>query len=61
MTQVQTDAVTVTLTGSPKAVLALARALATVTAITAMTHHVDADAVIRVDATCHHRTRQRRP
>jgi hypothetical protein len=52
------DTVTVTLAGSPAAVIALARALTTVTAVTGMSHHVEGDTVIRIDATCHHPTRR---
>jgi hypothetical protein len=59
MNRARTDAntVSVTLTGTPRAVIALARALAAVTHITAMNHHVNGDQVIRIDATCHHPTR----
>jgi hypothetical protein len=53
------DLVQVTFTGTAPAVSAVARALASVTVITAMRHQVDPDQVhldepqIRLDATCH--------
>ncbi len=45
--------VQVTFTGSPQAVVDLARALAQVAVVTAMRHHVEGDEVIRLDATCY--------
>jgi hypothetical protein len=47
------DVVTVSFSGAPRAVTAVARALASVVTVTEMRHHVQGDAVIRIDATCH--------
>ena len=48
-----TDVVQVSFTGSPQAVTAVARALASVACVTGMHHQVQGDDVIRLDATCH--------
>jgi hypothetical protein len=45
--------VTVALTGDPKAVADLARALATIAVITGMNHHATTDTTIRIEATCY--------
>lgn len=55
------ELVQVAIVGHPTAVTAVARALATVTVVSGMSHHVQADAnpahgtapVIRIDVTCH--------
>ena len=47
------DVVAVSFTGSPQAVTAVARALASVVPVTSMRHRVQGDDVIRLDATCH--------
>lgn len=48
------DVVQVSLTGSPAAVVAVARALAQVVVVTAMAHRPTIGEHIRLDATCHH-------
>jgi hypothetical protein len=55
-----TDVVQVTFTGTPRAVADVARALASVVPVTSMRHHVRGEAVIRLEATCHHVTPIRR-
>jgi hypothetical protein len=47
------DVVQVSFTGNPKAVVSVARALASVVTVTAMRHHAQADDVVRIDALCH--------
>jgi hypothetical protein len=48
------EMVSVRLTGHPAAVAAVARALATVTVVTGLSHHVgDSDTAIALDATCY--------
>jgi hypothetical protein len=48
-----TDLVQVSFTGTPQAVTAIARALASVACVTGMRHQVQGEQVIRLDATCH--------
>ena len=47
------EVVEVSLSGDPAAVVAVARALASVTVVTGMRHRVQGDDVIRLEATCH--------
>jgi hypothetical protein len=47
------EVVAVSLSGHPAAVAAIARALATVTVVSGMTHRATTDTTIRLDVTCH--------
>jgi hypothetical protein len=51
----------VSFTGSPTAVVAVARALAQVVVVTGMAHMPDASERIRLEATCYHPNRTGRP
>lgn len=47
------DLVSVSFTGPAKAVVAMAHALASVAVVTSLRRRVQADATVRVDATCY--------